>query len=54
MLGRLLVTVYFSVVTLLVFFTLARMSKEDVALRNHFGKKWDDWVKKVPYSIFHK
>jgi protein-S-isoprenylcysteine O-methyltransferase Ste14 len=53
MLGRLLVVVYFSAVNIfLSLFILARMSKEDMALRNHFGKKWDDWAKRVPYSIF--
>ena len=52
MLGRLLVVIYFSVVTVIIFFTMARMSKEDAALRNQFGKKWEDWAKRVPYSIF--
>ena len=33
-------------------FLVARVSKEDIALRNQFGKKWDDWAKSVPYSIF--
>ena len=51
--GRLLVAVYFIVLNILPsFFLLARMSKEDRALRNQFGKKWDDWAKRVPYSIF--
>ena len=52
MLGRLLFMIYFSLLILIIFFTLARMSKEDIALRNQFGKKWDDWAKRVPYSIF--
>ena len=53
MLGRLLVVVYFSLLDILPsLFTLARMSKEDKALRNEFGQKWDDWAKRVPYSIF--
>jgi len=53
MLGRLLVVMYFSVFNILAcFFLLARMSKEDTALRNRFGKQWDDWAKSVPYSIF--
>ena len=38
-LGRSLVTVYFSVIILIILFTLARMTKEDIALRNRFGKK---------------
>ena len=51
--GELLVVTYFSAVN--IFFScigLARNSKEDIALRNQFGEKWDDWAKKVPYSIF--
>ena len=53
MLGRLLVVIYFSLIYILIpIFGLARMSKEDIALRNQFGKKWDDWAKRVPYSIF--
>ena len=53
MLGRLLVVIYFSASNILFsVLGLARMSKEDTALRNHFGKKWDDWAEKVPYSIF--
>ncbi|KAF8967267.1 hypothetical protein BDZ97DRAFT_1804166 [Flammula alnicola] len=31
--------------------TLSRMSKEDEALQKQFGAQWDDWAKKVPYSI---
>ena len=51
--GKLLVVTYFSGVNILIsFFALARMSKEDIALRNQFGEKWDDWAKRVPYSIF--
>jgi protein-S-isoprenylcysteine O-methyltransferase Ste14 len=53
MLGRLLVVIYFGGInTLGCLFLLARMSKEDIALRNQFGKKWDDWAKNVPYSVF--
>ena len=53
MLGRLLVVMYLSLFHILIpIFGLARMSKEDIALRNQFGKKWDDWAKRVPYSIF--
>ena len=50
--GKLLVVIYSNLLVAVVFFTLARMSKEDVALRNQFGKKWDDWADRVPYSIF--
>ena len=52
MLGRSLVVIYLSLLISTIFFTLARMSKEDIALRNQFGKKWDDWAKRVPYTIF--
>lgn len=31
--------------------TLSRMSKEDRALREKFGKKWDEWAARVPYSV---
>ena len=50
-LGRSLVVINFSVHILIIFFLLTRMSKEDIALRNQFGKKWDDWAKRVPYYI---
>ena len=53
MLGRLLVVIYFCVFYMLAsIFALTRMSKEDIALRNQFGEKWDEWVERVPYSIF--
>ena len=53
MLGRLLIVMYFSAINIVIsIFALVRMSKEDTALRNQFGKKWDDWAKRVPYSIF--
>ena len=52
MLGRLLVVIYSSVVMIFFpFSALRRMSKEDIALRNHFGTEWDDWAKRVPCSI---
>jgi len=31
---------------------VTRIPAEDAALRAHFGKKWDDWAKDVPYAIF--
>ena len=52
MLGKLLVVLYFSFMIIITFCGLARMSKEDIGLRNQFGKEWDDWAKRVPYSIF--
>ena len=52
MLGRLLVVIYSSAILFFSSFILARMPREDIALKNQFGKKWDDWAKRVPYSIF--
>ena len=52
MLGKFFVMIYFNLLVVAIFFAFARMSKEDIALRNQFGKKWDDWAKRVPYSIF--
>ena len=51
--GKLIVVIYFIVFNIVgPYFLLERMSKEDIALRNQFGKKWEDWAKRVPYSIF--
>ena len=53
MLGKMFVVIYFGALDILAsIFALARMSKEDIALRKQFGKKWDNWAKSVPYSIF--
>ena len=52
MLGKLLIVLYFSFMIIITFCRLARMSKEDIGLRNQFGKEWDDGAKRVPYSIF--
>ena len=30
---------------------LVRTQKEDAALKKHFGTKWDNWAKDVPYAI---
>ena len=52
-LGRILVVAYFGLIIFPIsYFVLGRMSNEDVALRNQFGTKWDDWAKRVPYSVF--
>ena len=50
--GEIFVMIYFSINILNTYLVLERMSKEDEALRNRFGAKWDDWAKRVPYSIF--
>jgi protein-S-isoprenylcysteine O-methyltransferase Ste14 len=34
-----------------LYLVLMRMSKEDEALRKHFGKQWEDWAKNVPYYV---
>ena len=53
MLWKVVVVIYFTIFNVIGPFTsLLRMPKEDIALRNQFGKKWDDWAKRVPYSIF--
>ena len=52
-LGKTFVMAYFIIYHFGVsYLVLERMSKEDAALKNKFGSKWDDWVKKVPYSLF--
>ena len=51
MLGRMLVLAYSAVILIGAYLLLERMSKEDAALRERFGAKWDDWAKSVPYSI---
>ncbi|KAF8803361.1 hypothetical protein BYT27DRAFT_7195679 [Phlegmacium glaucopus] len=52
MLGKMVVVTYSSIIILTSYLVLERMSKEDASLRNRFGTKWDDWAKRVPYSIF--
>ncbi|KAF8803359.1 hypothetical protein BYT27DRAFT_6736792 [Phlegmacium glaucopus] len=51
-LGKLLVVICLSKFILTSYLVLERMSKEDASLKNRFGTKWDDWAKRVPYSIF--
>ena len=50
-LGRTLVMLFIGVILTLFYVVLERTSREDVALRKRFGTKWDDWAKRVPYSI---
>ena len=50
-LGRTLVMLYIGLILVTCNLTLKRTSREDVALRKQFGTKWDDWAKRVPYSI---
>ena len=51
MVGRVLVVINFIIIFAASYLVLERMSKEDAALRQRFGTKWDDWAKRVPYSI---
>ena len=51
-LGRTLVMLYIGLILAGSYLALDRTSKEDMALRKQFGTKWDDWAKRVPYSIF--
>lgn len=30
---------------------LSRVPKEDMMMRNEFGKEWDDWAARVPYKL---
>ncbi|KAF4612902.1 hypothetical protein D9613_011130 [Agrocybe pediades] len=34
-----------------LYLTLGRMPDEDKALRERFGKKWDEWAERVPYRV---
>jgi protein-S-isoprenylcysteine O-methyltransferase Ste14 len=52
MLGKILVSICFSLLIVIISTILARMPKEDIALRDQFKKEWDDWAMRVPYSIF--
>ena len=49
------VTVSYAIAVILgaLYLVLGRMSNEDRALREQFGKRWDDWAKKVPYCIVY-
>ena len=49
--GRTVFTLDIIAILAAAYLILERMSKEDAALRNQFGTKWDDWAKRVPYSI---
>ena len=51
--GRMFVMVYFIIFHFgNAYLVPERMSKEDIALKNKFGSKWDDWAKRVPYTCF--
>ena len=48
--GQTFMVLYIS--TLIFYLALGRIPKEDAALRKQLRKKWDDWAKKVPCSMF--
>ena len=50
-LGRTFVMLFIGVILTFSHLILKRISREDVALRKQFGTKWDNWAKRVPYSI---
>ncbi|KAF8153145.1 hypothetical protein B0H34DRAFT_662599 [Crassisporium funariophilum] len=51
--GQLVVVGYAGLVVLgTLALVLPRMSKEDAALKKKFGKEWEEWARRVPYSIF--
>lgn len=35
----------------LVLLLLNRIPKEDLVLKNEFGKEWEEWAKKTPYRV---
>jgi len=48
-----LATLSYAVIMILgsSYLVLTRMSNEDEALRKQFGKRWEDWAKKVQYYL---
>jgi len=50
-LGRTLLMLDIGILLAGSYLILDRISKEDAALKNQFGRKWDDWTKRVPYAI---
>lgn len=43
--------IYLVLVSLITSGLLARMSKEDEALKKTFGSSWTEWAAKVPYKL---
>jgi len=50
-LGRGAALVLTTLVSIVSLGLVARMSKEDDALRKTFGEQWDEWAKQVPYKL---
>jgi protein-S-isoprenylcysteine O-methyltransferase Ste14 len=49
--GRGAALIHVSLAMTIISGLLARMSKEDDALRKTFGKQWEEWAKRVPYKL---
>ncbi|KAF9551715.1 hypothetical protein CPC08DRAFT_715020 [Agrocybe pediades] len=50
--GKVVVLSYFVIMIFgMLYLVLNRIADEDAALRQQFGKRWDEWAKKVPYYI---
>jgi len=40
-----------TLVAIIIFGLFRRISKEDEALHQLTGKKWEDWAQRVPYKL---
>lgn len=49
--GRGAALIHVSLVITIISGLLARMAKEDDALRGKFGKQWEKWAERVPYKL---
>jgi len=50
-LGKAIAGAWVSVMVFCTTFAATRTYKEDALLRQHFGKEWDEWAKRVPYRL---
>lgn len=51
LLGKLFVYGFAAYTLTFVIALMARMKEEDRELRKRFGKQWNDWAAKVPYTL---
>jgi protein-S-isoprenylcysteine O-methyltransferase Ste14 len=49
--GKILVYGITAILTIPVVMIKGRWEKEDEMLKKEFGKKWNDWAKRVPYAV---
>ncbi|KAF8973010.1 hypothetical protein BDZ97DRAFT_1778756 [Flammula alnicola] len=49
--GRIAALAYLTLVTTISIGLILRVPNEDAALKRTFGKKWDDWARRVPYKL---